>query len=223
MAFCTQCGTEIIKGAKFCTGCGASISTLKEDIEPDKNKDAAYKDTMHKRVSKSLKDSLKSSVEEPRSAGTEAKKFVENEAKKIIEDGFSKTNNNAPKPTQEITNKATNKTTSKTSTKGQKWILFYIIINILLVLFNSGSDEITGVIIFSVIVGVIYFFRKKKEKPFNIIAKIVLVLQAILAFSYIIQLIQFVGADVLFIIVIICLVLLIIINVKLIVSGNKKS
>lgn len=223
MAFCTHCGTEIIKGAKFCPRCGASISTLKKDIQPDKNKDAAYKETMHKRVSKSLKDNLKSSIGEQPSAGAEAKKFVENEAKKIIEDGFSKTNNNASKSSTSIADKANKEVVTETSTNNQKWILFYIIINIILVLFNSGSDEITGILIFSVIIGVIYFFRKKKEKPFNIIAKIVLVLQAILAFSYIMQLIQFVGADVLFIIIIVCLVLLIVINIKFIISGNKKS
>jgi hypothetical protein len=223
MAFCTNCGTEIIKDAKFCPGCGVNISTMRNDIKSDKSNDIAYKETMHKRVSKSLKDNLDSSKVEQRLAGTGAKKFEENEAKKIIEDRFSKSNNNVTKSSLEITKKATNKTVKETSAKSQKWILFYIIINILLSFFNSGSDEITGILIFSVIVGVIYFIRKNKEKPFNIIAKIVLVLQAILAFSYIMQLIQYIGADAFYMIVIVCLVLLIFINVKLIFSGNKKS
>ena len=223
MAFCTHCGTEIIKGAKFCPACGANISIIKIDSESDTKKDATYKEKMHKRVSKSLKDNLKSSLEERPSAGTEAKKFIENENKKIIEEGFTKSNSNTFKSSASIEDKENNQATSDTSTKSQKWMLFYIIVNILFVLFNSGSEEITGILIFSVIVGVIYFIRKKKKKPINIIEKIVLVLQAILAFSIIMQLIEFIGSDVFYLIIILCLVLLIIINAKLIISGNKKS
>lgn len=220
MAFCTHCGAQLIPDAKFCPSCGASISALKKDNEPNTKKDVNYKETMHKRVSKSLKDNLKSTIEE-RSVETEAKKFVENKAKKIIEDDFSKANTNASKSTPKIADNSSNQTPRATATKNQKWILFYIIINILLILFNSGSDETSGILIFSVIVGVIYIFRRKKEKPFNIIAKIVLVLQAILAFSYIMQLFEFIS--VVTIIIVICLLLLIVVDIKLIISGNKKN
>jgi hypothetical protein len=220
MSFCTDCGAKLIQNAKFCSSCGASISIIKKRTEGDKDKRSAYKEIMHKRSGKSLEDNLKSSI------GDKAKEFLEDKAKEIIEEGFSKSNNNASKSSQSsasIADKITNEAAKGTSAKSNKWILFYIVVNILFVLFNSGSEEITGILIFSVIVGIIYFIRKKKEKPINIIAKIVLVLQAILAFSIIMQLIEFIGSDVLYLIIIVCLVLLIFINVKLIISVNKKS
>ncbi|WP_111706595.1 zinc ribbon domain-containing protein [Lutibacter citreus] len=213
MAYCTNCGTDNKNNSKFCPNCGMEIT-----VDSDKNKRRPPpKRKMQKGVVKSLEDSVKNTI------GNKAKAFVGDEAKNIIEEGFSKSNNNASKSQIDIENEGRNLEKTGRSTKGQKWMLFYIVVNVLLVLFNSGSNEITGILIFSAIVGAIYFFRKKKEKPFNIIAKIVLVLQAILAFSYLMQLIEFIGSDVFYLIVIVCLVLLIIINVKLIISGNKKS
>jgi len=65
----------------------------------------------------------------------------------------------------------------------KKWLLVYVAVNILFVLFNSGSEEITGILIFSVLIFLIYFLRKKRTKPFNIVLKILLALQMILAVS----------------------------------------
>lgn len=59
----------------------------------------------------------------------------------------------------------------------------YIFLNIPLFYLNNGYEEISGILIFSAIVLIGYYVRRNKEKPFNILIKIVLVLQLVLVFS----------------------------------------
>lgn len=103
----------------------------------------------------------------------------------------------------------------------KNWLLIYIVVNILFVLFNAGSEEITGILIFSVIIVLIYFIRRKKDKPFNIVLKILLILQSILAFSTIMAGLEYVTSSTYSLIVFACLALLIIVDIKLILNGNK--
>ena len=103
----------------------------------------------------------------------------------------------------------------------KKWLLVYVVVNILFVLFNSGSEEITGILIFSVLIFLIYFLRKKKANPFNIVLKIILGLQMILAVSAIMMRIEYVTSSAYSMIVFACLALLILVDIKLIFNGNK--
>lgn len=103
----------------------------------------------------------------------------------------------------------------------KKWLLVYIVVNILFVLFNHGSEEITGILIFSVAIFLIYFIRRKKEKPFNIISKVLLGLQSILAVSAIMIRIEYVTSSAYSMIVVACLALLILVDIKLIFNRNK--
>lgn len=102
----------------------------------------------------------------------------------------------------------------------KKWLFVYVVVNILFVLFNSGSEEITGILIFSVLIFLIYFIRKK-EKPFNIVLKILLGLQMILAVSAIMMRIEYVTSSAYSLIVVACLGLLVFVDIKLIFNGNK--
>lgn len=103
----------------------------------------------------------------------------------------------------------------------KKWLLVYIVVNILFVLFNHGSEEITGILIFSAAIFLIYFIRRKKDKPFNIVLKTLLVLQSILAFSTIMVGLEYITSSAYSMIVFACLALLILVDIKLIFNGNK--
>ena len=103
----------------------------------------------------------------------------------------------------------------------KKWLLVYVVVNILFVLFNSGSEEITGILIFSVLIFLIYFIRKKKAKPFNSVLKILLGLQMILAVSAIMMRLEYVTSSAYSLIVVACLGLLVFVAIKLIFNGNK--
>jgi predicted amidophosphoribosyltransferase len=103
----------------------------------------------------------------------------------------------------------------------KKWLLVYIVVNILFVLFNGGSEEITGILIFSVIIFLMYSIRRKKDKPFNIALKILLVLQSILAFSILMAGLEYLTSSAYSLIVFACLALLIVVDIKLILNGNK--
>ena len=103
----------------------------------------------------------------------------------------------------------------------KKWLLVYVVVNILFVLFNPGSNEIKGILIFSVAIFLMYSIRRKKEKPFNIILKILLVLQSILVFSTIMEGLEYVASSAYSLIVFACLAILIVVDIKLILNGNK--
>ncbi len=103
----------------------------------------------------------------------------------------------------------------------KKWLFVYVVVNILFVIFYSGSEEITGILIFSVLIFLIYSFRKKKEKPFNIVLKILLGLQIILAVSTIMIQLEYIMWSAYSLIVLACLGLLILAAIKLIFNGNK--
>jgi len=74
------------------------------------------------------------------------------------------------------------KQTSSKNEKRYKYIFptinitIYLLLSLLL-LFGASNDQILGVIIYSFIVTVIVFYRRKKDKPINWLATIFLVLQ----------------------------------------------
>ncbi len=103
----------------------------------------------------------------------------------------------------------------------KKWLFVYVVVNILFVIFYSGSEEIKGILIFSVLIFFIYSIRKKKAKPFNIFLKILLGLQIILAVSTIMIQLEYIMWSIYSLIVLSCLGLLVFVDIKLIFNGNK--
>ena len=209
MAFCTHCGSQLIPNAKFCPSCGGNISMSNK--KPKKDSHSAYHEIMHKRVPKSIKDKVKNSITE------KTKDFVKEKTQEFVEESFSNSNDN------EIS-AATNQNTLTTdldkerSKKVKRWMLFYILFNIPLYFINTGDDEVTGVLIFSaaVLVGyLIYALQKKKEKPYHISLKIVLILQSLLAVSGIMSYLEY-GTDSSALVAVLSLALLVILNIKII-------
>ena len=85
-----------------------------------------------------------------------------------------------------------NQTISKGKTIN-KWTWIYIIMNALLLILGSKSEEVVGVLIFSVIILAIVFFRRKKEKPYNWLVKIILVVQLIFLVALIAESIEYIS------------------------------
>ena len=209
MAFCTHCGAQLIQNAKFCSSCGGSISTPNKRTETEQDKHSAYDEIMHKRVPKSIKDKVKNTIEE------KTQEFNE----KSFSDSKVSSKSSAP-----IQNTPTIDLNKERSKKVRKWMLFYILINIPLYFINTGDDEILGVLIFStaVLVGfVLHSLQKKKEKPYTIVLKIVLVLQSLLAVSGIMQRLEYMGSSGYSLVAVISLALLVFLNIKIIFRRNK--
>jgi len=103
-------------------------------------------------------------------------------------------------------------------------MIFYILLNIPLYYLNSGTDEILGILIFSIIVlwdFFVFILNKQKKKPFNIITKIVLVLQMLLAISAFMNNYELFFSNIYSASAVITFALLSIVNVMLILKGNK--
>jgi len=213
MAFCTHCGSQLILNAKFCPSCGGNISMSNKT--PKKDSHSAYHEIMHKRVPKSIKDKVKNSITE------KTKDFVKEKTQEFVEESFSNSNNNEIS-TETNQNTPTTDLDKERSKKVKRWMLFYILFNIPLFLINNGDDEVTGVLIFSaaVLVGyLIYALQKKKEKPYALGLKIVLVLQSLLAISGIMSYLD--GSNESALVAVISFALLVFLNVKIIFRRNK--
>lgn len=214
MSFCTDCGSKLIQNAKFCPSCGANISVpIKK--ESNKEKNSAYDEIMHKRVRKSIKDKVQNSVKE------KTEEFVKEKTQKFVEEKFSNSKT-PPKPTATSQSTPTTDLDKERSKKVKRWMLFYILFNIPLYFINTGDDEVTGVLIFSaaVLVGyLIYALQKKKEKPYKISLKIVLVLQSLLAVSGIMSYLD--GSNESALVAVISFALLVILNIRIVFRKNE--
>jgi len=215
MAFCTHCGAQLILNAKFCPSCGEGVP--KTNKKPKKDSRSAYDEIMHKRVPKSIKDKVKNTFEE------KTQDFIKEKTQEIIEETISK-----PKasPKSSVTKQKAPATNldKDLSKKVKKWILYYVLVNIPLYFINTGDDEILGVLIFSVavLVGyIIYSLKKKKEKPYTILLKIILILQGLLAISGIMQRLEDLGSSGYSLVAVISLALLVFLNIKIIFRRNK--
>ena len=216
MAFCTHCGAQLIQNAKFCPSCGAIISISKKKNKKDTDKSSAYDEIMHKRVSNSLKDKVKSTFED------KTQGFIKEKAQEIIEENISKPKA-SPKSSVSKQSTSIDDSNKETSKKVNKWMLYYILFNIPLYFINTGDDEILGVLILSTVVLVgyaIYSFQKKKEKPYNAALKFILLIQGLLAVSYIMQGLEYIGSGS-SLVAIISLALLVFLNIRIIFRRNK--
>ncbi len=206
MKYCTNCGHELHKQAKFCPSCGYKLQATSDKNQPK----------MHKRESKSLKDRIIDNGKE------KTQKFVKEKTQEYVKETFS---NSKPCQSTAATNQnyAPTNLDKERSKKVKKWMLYYILVNIPLYFVNTGDDEILGVLIFStaVLVGyAIYSFQKKKDKPYTLVLKIVLILQGLLAVSGIMMRLEFLDSGT-SLVAVISLAILVFLNLRIIFRKNK--
>jgi hypothetical protein len=187
MSFCTNCGTPHIQNAKFCPACGANIIVRKMDNNSI-NKFSDTKNSRRKIVPKPEKGKASKLFKK------QTQDFVKEKAQDFIKDKAQDfVNKNISKPKDKPDPSNTKEPKNKTPKKINKWTWIYIIINALLVLLGSQSDEVIGVLIFSIIILGTVFFRRKKEKPYNWLVKIIQVLQIVLLFALIAESIEYIS------------------------------
>ncbi|MGJ8743270.1 zinc-ribbon domain-containing protein [Polaribacter sp.] len=199
MAYCTNCGTDNKNNSKFCPNCGTAIT---EDLKKNKRRPPP-KRKMKKGVVKSIEN--------------EATNSVKSKLKETVAPKTPKSSS----PISEVFESKKKTTTSATelqiedTNKFNKWTWIYAILNGLLLLLGIQSEEVTGVLIFSILILGIVFFRRKKEKPYNLLTKIVLVLQLLLLIAIIVEDLAY------FSVVTLLLIGLFASNIILLFKGNK--
>ena len=208
MQYCTNCGSVLNEGTKFCSGCGDKVSLSGKGKKPSKKK--TDNPLMEKGVVKSLKkgitNQIKSKIQKPLSHKPD----------------ISRTKK-SPITNQDVFHaNSTNEIKSGIST-AKKLMIYYFLLNIPLYFINTGDDEILGILIFSVIIILMYIRRIKYDKPFNIILKIVIGLQSLLMLASIMINIENLGSSLSSVIALITLIALLFFNGKIIAKGNKTN
>ncbi len=198
MAYCTDCGTKIEATTKFCPNCGANLkkSTEKKRKPP--------KIDMEKGVIKSLKEETSNTIK------SKVKKTLTPKIPKEKLTFADTVEQDAPKTHVEKSNEPI-----------QKWMLFYFIINFILVLLYSGQEEVMGISFFSSIIIIAYWIRRKKEKPLNLVLKIVLILQTLLVVSTLMQNLEYMADNSDSAIAVLLLAIFTFVNIKLLIVKNK--
>jgi uncharacterized Zn finger protein (UPF0148 family) len=166
MKFCPNCGKELPENVKFCPYCGYRIAQESDEIpEPSSRK-------MSKRITKSLNisDTFENSESETQSTEDITKARVRKKKQPEI------------KNIQDDTEEEGIERIGQYSIPNNA-IAAYFILNFILLMGNSGSDEIMGIFIYTWIVLLIIFIRRNKEKPFNWLLNIFLTLQSVLVFA----------------------------------------
>ena len=181
MSFCSNCGHLLIAQDKFCTSCGSKLFG-----EVSKHHLSEYQEKMYKNVVISLKK------EGQNFATSKAKEafstFTKNQFKSIehpqaISEVF--------KPEKRSGNQV--KPNVSTASKLNKWTWIYLILNGLLVYLGHQSDQVIGVLIFSVLILGIVFFRRKTEKPYNWLVKILLIIQLVFLVALVAEGIEYIS------------------------------
>lgn len=187
MKYCTQCGHELIEDAKFCASCGAKTELSNGNVG---------KPLMFKGESKSLKDKAISFGEN--ALQKEVQKKIQGETsnyvKSKLEESFS-SNTIQENPTTNTVSKnqtTENKTISNKNTIN-KWTWIYVILNGILVYFGHQSDQVIGVLLFSILILGIVFFRRNNDKPYNWLVKIILVIQLIFLIALVAEGIEYIS------------------------------
>jgi len=161
MKYCPNCGNTVNQNAKFCPSCGNKISITNTETE----------EGVFTKMEKGAVKSLQNQVSET----------VQNKVENTFQE---KTNNIFQEKVEEPIEKNISKTNKKQSMVPLLW---YILFSILLYTFGDSSETISGVMFFTVVTLIIYFIRRKKSQPINWISIIILVLQALLIFSFLME------------------------------------
>jgi len=207
MKYCTNCGSVLNDETKFCAGCGEKASLPSEKgKKPSKKKSDT--NNMEKGVVKSLKKEtsnyVKSKIKNTISSNPDISKSIKKSS--TLQDVFQSN------PTNKI---------DSNSNPAKKLMIYYFLLNIPLYFINTSDDEILGILFFSVILLITYFIRIKKEKPFNIILKIIMGLQLLLMFASVMINLENLFSSIASVIAVITLIALIYVTGKLLIKGNK--
>jgi uncharacterized Zn finger protein (UPF0148 family) len=203
MSYCHQCGQTLALNAKFCPACGAKIIAA---TKTEKRNEYAQK--MYKNVVQSLEKQSKSYVE----------KQIKNQIDKVLPKAgnFSESTqqiNEVFKPTS--THKSTQNTHDISQGGIDFWTWVYVAINAILLYLGYKSDEVIGVMLFSIIILLLVFLRRDKPKPYNWLVKILLILQALLLLAFAMEKIAYINS------IIMLMLGMILVNLRLIFKGNK--
>lgn len=209
MQYCTNCGSVLNEGIKFCSGCGDKVSLSSgKGKKPSKNK--PDNPLMEKGVVKSLKkgitNQIKSKIQKPLSQQPD----------------ISRTTKNPISNQEDFQTNSRNEIGHK-SNQAKKLMIYYFLLNIPLYFINTSNDEIIGILFFSAVIIVLYLIRMKYEKPINIVLKIFLGLQIVLMTASFMINIQNVFSSIASIIAVITLPVLIYVSGRLLIKGNKTN
>jgi len=204
MPYCTNCGTNNPQGSIFCPTCGTKIF-----INTSTKHLTEYKEKMYKNTVMSLKN--------------EGKNFGEQKVKEALNSVLNK-KSTFSEPTQSVTEifkperKMEHSTSENLSNSGgfTIWTWVYVVINALLIYLGYRIDTILGALLFSIVILLLAFLRRKNSKPYNWLVKFVLLLQLAYLILVLPEGILYLGWNTLL------LILLFITNVMLVFKGNKK-
>ncbi|MCB0472932.1 MAG: zinc ribbon domain-containing protein [Flavobacteriaceae bacterium] len=204
MAYCTKCGSQLPPAAKFCPVCGSQIASVATKGT------GGYKQAMYKKAVQKLQSQGEQLVKEKLTETV--KKSISQNLKKEVSfnkneiENFEKSTINTSKPES-----------TKLVSKGLTlWTWIYLAVNILMVVKYNRSDELMGIAFFSVIVLIVVFIRKSKQKPYNWLVKIILGIQLIFLAALIFERSAYPDLSLLF------LIALLLIDLRLLFKGNKK-
>lgn len=201
MGFCSNCGNSLQEGIKFCPSCGT-----KRSIDPTRTP-TDFKGEMKKGVTRGLKDEgLK------RMKKTAPKKLAG-----LKDNSFADRKNfgsDEPKSSP-----AESENNPRNSSRGL--IGFYLLINIVLLIFSRTEYDILGIFSFSVIILMGILFRSKKEKVFNWFIIFLLLVQLIYSAGIFIIKLDLVEISDVYLIQPVVLIVLFIAILLLIFRGNK--
>jgi len=203
MPYCKHCGQTLMPNDKFCTSCGTKVSA--KSHSEFKNE---YAQKMYKNVVQSLEKQGKSYVE----------KQIKNQIDKVLPKA-----GNFSESTQQISEvfkpTSTHKPTQNNNAVSQGgvdiWTWVYVAINAILLYLGYKSDEVIGVMLFSIIILLLVFLRRDKPKPYNWLVKILLILQALLLLAFAMEKIAYINS------IIMLMLGMILVNLRLIFKGNK--
>lgn len=173
MAYCTNCGQPLLGNAKFCSGCGSKV--LSEQIQTYAT---AYKEKMYKGVEQQLKSSLRSYAES----------ILRKNISQLAEKGMSAVSETPPIEKKSIPVSeplpVSEPVIEYEESRGVTiWTWLYLIVSVIIAVRGYLSNEVIGILFCSIIVLLLVFARRKKAKPYNWFAKILIVIQMVVVAS----------------------------------------
>ena len=223
MSFCTNCGITVTENAKFCPSCGTNVLVAKRDNN-SLDKQSEDNDIARKKVPTPVRGRANNLFKEKTQdfVTGKAQSFVENKAKEAV---LSYTNRKVEatentSPISEVIKPATtSNNVSKQPVSSTKklniWTWIYLAFNLFLMYVGYRSDEVIGVMLFTIVILLFVFLRRNKPKPYNWVVKIILILQAVVLLVFAIEGFEY------FSIITLLMVVLFLVNLRLIFKGNK--
>lgn len=215
MAYCSNCGTMLSNEVNFCFNCGAKV--LKAAIEQKKTYRKEYAQKMYKNTVQTLEN--------------KSKRFIQNRVQESISKAMPKpaTPDIAPPPLIKDTASVSPPPPPVSSVEKKKrggvdaWTWIYMIISLIIFFAIPYDQLIRSALVLSAVILLIVFIRIKKEKPYNWLAKLVLIIQT-LAFTIIfIDHAGYFYPAPYYIFNIASVILMILIDLRLLFKGNKKT